>query len=429
MPVAAPGRWVKGEAKSLLGGTRPRTPAPGESARPAENAKGAEYRSTPPIARHEGDRRGSPWFSWRAIAVGCVLGALVVLAVFRAFPSVAAAVVPTPGSAVSASWQTSQAEPSSSRAAEPSAKPAKPRTTESFADIVRAHHAKRLEDSKVPPGRRRASSDSKMGAHADGPDASLGVRKVSAETVEPPREEDSRQQKHHHHRVRRERAMTLASSASDTHQRRGADVCRSRTKRVSSRARAGRDDDDVFVGANPLLEEAQLFPRRPFSHRATRPGRRRALPSSSHSKHDDVQAVPSSLRGAWRGARARYPRTIRSSGASRASRTVPPRAKTTAQPGSSATKPRPRTRAWARRRRRRSGTRGTRPGPRAHRGRTPRRSRARRTKETRGGRLRVARWGVWSGTLRLWRFQRGERTRRARGSAVGSRREGISLRP
>ena len=219
MPVAAPGRWVKGEAKSLLGGTRPRTPAPGESALAAENAKGAEYRSTPPTARHDGDRRGSPWFSWRATAVGCVLGALAVLAVFRAFPSVAAAVVPTPESVVAAPWETSQAEPSSSRAVEPSTKPAS-RTTESFADIVRAHHAKRLEDSKVPPGRRRASSDSKMGAHADGPDASLGVRKVSAETVEPPREEDSRQQQHHHHRVRRERATTLASSASDTHQRR-----------------------------------------------------------------------------------------------------------------------------------------------------------------------------------------------------------------
>ena len=215
MPVAAPGRWVKGEAKSLLGGTRPRTPAPGESARPAENAKGAEYRSTPPIARHEGDRRGSPWFSWRAIAVGCVLGALVVLAVFRAFPSVAAAVVPTPGSAVSASWQTSQAEPSSSRAAEPSAKPAKPRTTESFADIVRAHHAKRLGDLEASSGRLRASSDSKPGARADA-DAPLGLRKVSAETGGPPREDDSRAGEHHHHRVRRERAAKRPSSASDT---------------------------------------------------------------------------------------------------------------------------------------------------------------------------------------------------------------------
>ena len=107
MPVAAPGRWVKGEAKSLLGGTRPRTPAPGESPRVAENAgtKVAEYRSTPPVARHDGDRRGSPWFSWRAIAVGCVLGALAVLAVLRAFPSVAAAVVPTPGPAVAVSHQ------------------------------------------------------------------------------------------------------------------------------------------------------------------------------------------------------------------------------------------------------------------------------------------------------------------------------------
>ena len=215
MPVAAPGRWVKGEAKSLLGGTRPRTPAPGESARPAENAKGAEYRSTPPIARHEGDRRGSPWFSWRAIAVGCVLGALVVLAVFRAFPSVAAAVVPTPGSAVSASWQTSQAEPSSSRAAEPSAKPAKPRTTESFADIVRAHHAKRLGDLEASSGRLRASSDWKPGARADA-DAPLGLRKVSAETGGPPREDDSRAGEHHHHRVRRERAAKRPSSASDT---------------------------------------------------------------------------------------------------------------------------------------------------------------------------------------------------------------------
>ena len=56
MPVAAPGRWVKGEAKSLLGGTRPRTPAPGESARVAENAgtKDAEYRSTPPVVSRDG---------------------------------------------------------------------------------------------------------------------------------------------------------------------------------------------------------------------------------------------------------------------------------------------------------------------------------------------------------------------------------------
>lgn len=176
MPVAAPGRWVKGEAKSLLGGTRPRTPAPGESARVAENAgtKDAEYRSTPPVARHDGDRRGSPWFSWRAIAVGCVLGALAVLAVLRAFPSVAAAVVPAPEPAVAAPRQSGRAEPSSSRALEPSAKPAS-RATESFADIVRAHHAKHLEDAKASSGRRRAASDSKLGTHAETDERPVGL--------------------------------------------------------------------------------------------------------------------------------------------------------------------------------------------------------------------------------------------------------------
>lgn len=177
MPVAAPGRWVKGEAKSLLGGTRPRTPAPGESARAPENAKGAEYRSTP-IARHEGARRGSPWFSWRAIALGCVLGALAVLAVLRAFPSVAAAVVPAPEPAVAAPRQSGRAEPSSSRALEPSAKPAS-RATESFADIVRAHHAKHLEDARTSSERLRGSSGSKLGTRADADETpGLGKKKV-----------------------------------------------------------------------------------------------------------------------------------------------------------------------------------------------------------------------------------------------------------
>lgn len=172
MPVAAPGRWVKGEAKSLLGGTRPRTPAPGESARVAENAgtKDAEYRSTPPVARHDGDRRGSPWFSWRAIALGCVLGALAVLAVLRAFPSVAAAVVPTPGPAVAA---PREAGPSAALAVEPSAK------AESFADIVRAHHAKHLEDARTSSERLRGSSGSKLGTRADADETpGLGKKKV-----------------------------------------------------------------------------------------------------------------------------------------------------------------------------------------------------------------------------------------------------------
>ena len=126
-----------------------------------------------PVARHDGDRRGSPWFSWRAIAVGCVLGALAVLAVLRAFPSVAAAVVPTPGPAVAA---PREAGPSASLAVEPSAK------AESFADIVRAHHAKHLEDAKASSGRRRASSDSKLGTHADADERSVGLGVSAHET-------------------------------------------------------------------------------------------------------------------------------------------------------------------------------------------------------------------------------------------------------
>ena len=149
MPVAAPGRWVKGEAKSLLGGTRPRTPAPGESPRVAENAgtKVAEYRSTPPVARHDGDRRGSPWFSWRAIAVGCVLGALAVLAVLRAFPSVAAAVVPTPGPAVAA---PREAGPSASLAVEPSRRPSRSRTSCARTTPSTSRTRRRRQDVAAP---------------------------------------------------------------------------------------------------------------------------------------------------------------------------------------------------------------------------------------------------------------------------------------
>ena len=188
----------------------------------------------------------------------------MVLAVFRAFPSVAAAVVPTPGSAVSASWQTSQAEPSSSRAAEPSAKPAKPRTTESFADIVRAHHAKRLGDLEASSGRLRASSDWKPGARADA-DAPLGLRKVSAETGGPPREDDSRAGEHHHHRVRRERAAKRPSSASDT-QRLQADLDSERIKQKSKlqqalakrRAKKEADlaahEDEVIIEDDLIIE-------------------------------------------------------------------------------------------------------------------------------------------------------------------------------
>ena len=201
-----------------------------------------------------------------------------------------------------------------------------------------------------------------------------------------------------------------------------------RTKRVSSRARWRRErgDDDDDARRNPPSQqsahEAPFPDPRPSPDRPSARPRRRAFRASSHSRRGDVLTTPSRPRGAWRGARARCPRTTRPS------RTARPRAKQTAPPPA---EPRPRARAWVRRRRRRSGTRGARPGPRARRGRTPRRSRARRTTESRGGLRRVARRGVWSGTRRLWsrRFRRREGTRRARGSAVGSRREAISPRP
>ena len=256
MPVAAPGRWVKGEAKSLLGGTRPRTPAPGESPRVAENAgtKVAEYRSTPPVARHDGDRRGSPWFSWRAIAVGCVLGALAVLAVLRAFPSVAAAVVPTPGPAVAA---PREAGPSASLAVEPSAK------AESFADIVRAHHAKHLEDAKASSGRRRASSDSKLGTHADADERSVGLGRVSAHETdlrEPTvGREDSAARRHRRRRVRdanaRETKHASSESRDETHH--GRHEARPRGEPpASGRARAREETRESSRAKKKALAES-----------------------------------------------------------------------------------------------------------------------------------------------------------------------------
>ena len=283
MPVAAPGRWVKGESKSLLGGTRPRTPAPGESARAPENAKGAEYRSTP-IARHEGDRRGSPWFSWRAIALGCVLGALAVLAVLRAFPSVAAAVVPAPEPAVAAPRRTGRAEPSSSRALEPSAKPAS-RATESFADIVRAHHAKHLEDARTSSERLPRSSGSKLGTRADA-DETPGLGEKKTENAK----DDVRRRRRR--RVEREGAFTDEEHA-DTSSRTAAPrrAAAVEPKRLITHTTERRDAATRVVSKRS----------RSRTHRVAMLGD--AAPDAEHSAAASV--LESSAGGAWRSGLAR----------------------------------------------------------------------------------------------------------------------------
>ena len=265
MPVAAPGRWVKGEAKSLLGGTRPRTPAPGESARVAENAgtKDAEYRSTPPVARHDGDRRGSPWFSWRAIALGCVLGALAVLAVLRAFPSVAAAVVPTPGPAVAA---PREAGPSASLAVEPSAK------AESFADIVRAHHAKHLEDAKASSGRRRAASDSKLGTHAETDERPVGL---------PGRVEDLETEL---------REPTVGGEDSAARRRRRRRVTQNADARETKRISENESRDDARHGTSAAPRRAASV----GSHERSRTKRRESSHESSRAREKKTNARESS---------------------------------------------------------------------------------------------------------------------------------------
>ena len=278
MPVAAPGRWVKGEAKSLLGGTRPRTPAPGESPRVAENAgtKVAEYRSTPPVARHDGDRRGSPWFSWRAIAVGCVLGALAVLAVLRAFPSVAAAVVPTPGPAVAA---PREAGPSASLAVEPSAK------AESFADIVRAHHAKHLEDARTSSERLPRSSGSKVGTRADA-DETPGLGEKKTENAK----DDVRRRRRR--RVEREGAFTDEEHA-DTSSRTAAPrrAAAVEPKRLITHTTERRDAATRVVSKRS----------RSRTHRVAMLGD--AAPDAEHSATASV--LESSAGGAWRSGLAR----------------------------------------------------------------------------------------------------------------------------
>lgn len=303
MPVAAPGRWVKGEAKSLLGGTRPRTPAPGESPRVAENAgtKVAEHRSTPPVARHDGDRRGSPWFSWRAIAVGCVLGALAVLAVLRAFPSVAAAVVPTPGPAVAA---PREAGPSASLAVEPSAK------AESFADIVRAHHAKHLEGAKASSGRRRASSDSKLGTHADADERSVGLGRVEdleTELREPTvGREDSAARRHRRRRVRDANARETKRASSESrdsahHGRHGANAAPRRAASVGSRSRAKRHEESSR--AREKKTSARETSAEPRSRTRLRTYVSAALGDAAASDDDGsffASARESSAGGAWR---------------------------------------------------------------------------------------------------------------------------------
>ena len=174
MPVARPGRWVKGESKSLL--ARLRTPAPGETARDTVNGEVAV--DEPTIAQHDGDRRAS-WFSWRALVVGCVLGAFSVLAVLRSFPSVAAAIVPTPEPTFAASQKSS--EPTRSRetsvAQDGSEHPATPAgDTASFANIVRAHHAKHAAASR---------DSSKLGRETD--DDVASVSRGPRETKKSPR--------------------------------------------------------------------------------------------------------------------------------------------------------------------------------------------------------------------------------------------------
>ena len=129
-----------------------------------------------------------------------------------------------------------------------------------------------------------------------------------------------------------------------------------RTKRVSSRARWRREhgDDDDDARRNPPSQqsahEGPFREPRPSPDRQSARPRRRAFRASSHSRRGDVLTTPSRPRGAWRGARARCPRTTRPS------RTARPRAKQTAPPPA---EPRPRARAWVRRRRRRSNARST----------------------------------------------------------------------
>lgn len=315
MPVAAPGRWVKGEAKSLLGGTRPRTPAPGESARVAENAgtKDAEYRSTPPVARHDGDRRGSPWFSWRAIAVGCVLGALAVLAVLRAFPSVAAAVVPTPGPAVAA---PREAGPSAALAVEPSAK------AESFADIVRAHHAKHLEDAKASSGRRRAASDSKLGTHAETDERPVGlpgrVEDLETELREPTvGGEDSAARRRRRRRVTRNadarETKRISENESRDDARHGTSAAPRRAASVGSRerSRTKRHESSQSSRAREKktnARESSAEPRSPSARLETYVSA--ALGDAAVSVDDGsgsffASARESSAGGAWRSGLAR----------------------------------------------------------------------------------------------------------------------------
>ena len=97
MPVAQPGRWVKSEAKSLLGGKKPRTRSAGATAGDTQNADDLNPHPRGDATREsDGSSRNASYVTgWRALLMGCVIGALAMVAGLWSFPVVAEAFVPS----------------------------------------------------------------------------------------------------------------------------------------------------------------------------------------------------------------------------------------------------------------------------------------------------------------------------------------------
>lgn len=136
----------------------PRTAVPGERAGATESGRAVRAPESKPV--DGSSSRGSYPLAWRApLLMGCVIGALSVIAVMWTFPTVAAAIVPNSVPEVAAQQHATQThfpDPQVQRPLfarkqnTPTQGTPQPEGDEtSFLEIVRAHHAKRANTADV----------------------------------------------------------------------------------------------------------------------------------------------------------------------------------------------------------------------------------------------------------------------------------------
>ena len=219
MPVAQPGRWVKSEAKSLLGGKKPRTRSAGATAGDTENADDLNPHPRGDATREsDGSSRNASYVTgWRALLMGCVIGALAMVAGLWSFPVVAEAFVPSSEANVAGQRAKSAAVGPNNVATQQSVptqgeeqpRTAKTASQQSFLEIVRAHHVKRSASARAESEKAATLGvdigDGKAKSHHGGErkkeSQNRGGRKKEKESRAPRRAGDGEGRgapKHHH---------------------------------------------------------------------------------------------------------------------------------------------------------------------------------------------------------------------------------------